>query len=47
MQPLQDLAGESCAGICLVHTVYELAKLAGAKLFLRDSSPQSSDSKQQ
>ena len=45
MQHLQDLAAESCAGICLLHISYEFAKLAVAKHRLRDSSPQSTDSK--
>ena len=45
MQHLQDLAAESCAGICLLHISYEFSKLAVAKHRLRDSSPQSTDSK--
>jgi hypothetical protein len=43
MQHLQDLPGESCAGICLMHSAYEFAKLAVAEHALRDSSPRSSD----
>ena len=45
MQHLQDLAAESCAGICLLHISYEFSKLAVAKHRLRDSSPQSTGSK--
>jgi hypothetical protein len=43
MQHLQDLAGASCAGMSLMHSAFELAKLAVAKHPLRDSNPQSSD----
>jgi hypothetical protein len=38
MQHMQDLVGETCAGICLMHSTYEFAKLADAKHALRGSS---------
>jgi hypothetical protein len=45
MQNLHDLAGKSCAGICLMHSAYEFAKLAVANRPLRESSEQCSDNK--